>query len=115
VSHVEYAECDDAASRTPFPIPVGRLMSRTKRKLTFWGLLIVAVLALSQFLAAWREWRAAPTLEHAVAVTVLGGGLLAAMAWLGFLLYEVDRAAGRIRHQVGVYEWVIAMRKQTGR
>jgi hypothetical protein len=33
------------------------------------------------------------------------------MGWLGFLLYEVDRAAGRIRHQVGVYEWVIAMRR----
>jgi hypothetical protein len=87
----------------------------SKRKLTFWGLLIVAVLALSQFLAAWREWRAVPTLEHAAAVTVLGVGLLAAMGWLGFLLYEVDRAAGRIRHQVGVYEWVIAMRRGAGR
>lgn len=87
----------------------------SKRKLTFWGLLIVAVLALSQFLAVWREWRAAPTLEHAAAVMVLGVGLLAAMGWLGFLLYEVDRAAGRIRHQVGVYEWVIAMRRGAGR
>ncbi|HEV2281055.1 MAG TPA: hypothetical protein VGX75_01535 [bacterium] len=87
----------------------------SKRKLTFWSLLVVAVLALSQFLAAWREWRAAPTLGHAAAVTVLGVGLLAVMGWLGFLLYEVDRAAGRVRHQVGVYEWVIAMRRQAGR
>jgi divalent metal cation (Fe/Co/Zn/Cd) transporter len=80
------------------------------RKLTFWGLLVAAVLALSQFLAAWREWRAVPTPAHAAAVAVLGLGLLVVMAWLGFLLYEVDRAAGRVRHQVGVYEWVIAMR-----
>jgi hypothetical protein len=87
----------------------------SRRKLTFWGLLIVAVLALSRFLAAWREWRAAPTLEHAAAATVLAVGLVAVMGWLGFLLYEVDRAAGRIRHQVGVYEWVIAMRRGAGR
>lgn len=83
----------------------------SRRKLTFWALLVVATLALSQFLAAWRDWRAAPSLEHAAAAAVLGLGLLAVMGWLGFLLYEVDRAAGRIRHQVGVYEWVIAMRK----
>lgn len=83
----------------------------SRRKLTFWALLVVATLALSQFLAAWRDWRAAPTLAHAAAAAVLGLGLLAVMGWLGFLLYEVDRAAGRIRHQVGVYEWVIAMRK----
>ena len=86
----------------------------SSRKLTFWGLRIVAVLALSRFLAAWREWRGAPTLEHAAAVMVLGVGLMAVVGWLGFLLYEVDRAAGRIRHQVGIYEWVIAMRRPTG-
>jgi len=86
-------------------------MPRMGRKLTFWALLIVAVLALSQFLAAWRLWRVAPTFDHVAAVLVLGVGLLAIMGWLGFLLYEVDRAAGRIRHQVGVYEWVIAMRR----
>ena len=83
----------------------------SRRKLTFWALLVVATLALSQFLAAWRDWRAGPSFEHAAAAAVLGLGLLAVMGWLGFLLYEVDRAAGRIRHQVGVYEWVIAMRK----
>ncbi|HEV2439219.1 MAG TPA: hypothetical protein VGX97_04075, partial [bacterium] len=80
--------------------------------LTFWALLIVAVLGLSQLLAAWRLWRASPTLDHVAAVLVLGVGLLAVMGWLAFLLYEVDRAAGRIRHQVGVYEWLIAMRRR---
>ncbi len=87
----------------------------SRRKLTFWALLIAATLALSQFLAAWRDWRAAPTLEHAAAAAVLGLGLLAVMGWLGFLLYEVDRTAGRIRRHVGVYEWVIAMRKGADR
>jgi hypothetical protein len=87
---------------------------RTRRKLTFWALLAVAVVALSQFLAAWREWQAAPSLGHVAAVVVLGLGLLAVVGWLGFLLYEVDRAAGRVRHQIGVYEWVIAMRRTGG-
>lgn len=96
----------------PRPRVVG---GRTRRKVTFWALLAVAVVALSQFLAAWREWRAAPTLEHVAAVLVLGLGLFAVMGWLGFLLYEVDRAAGRVRHQIGVYEWVLAMRQGTGR
>jgi len=72
------------------------------------------MLALSQFLAAWRGWRAAPTLEHAAAAAVLGVGLVAVMGWLGFLLYEVDRAAGRVRHQVGVYEWILGMRREAG-
>ena len=86
-------------------------MPRMRRKLTFWALLVVAVLGLSRLLAAWREWRAVPVPDHAAAVLALGLGLLAVMGWLGFLLYEVDRAAGRVRHQVGVYEWVIAMRR----
>ena len=77
----------------------------------FWGLLIAAVLTLSQFLAAWRSWRTVPTFDHAAAAAVLGLALVLVMGWLGFLLYEVDRAAGRVRHQVGVYEWVIAMRR----
>ena len=81
------------------------------RKLTFWGLLGAAVLSLGRFFEAWRSWRAVPTLDHAAAVVVLGLTLVVVMAWLGFLLYEVDRAAGRIRHQVAVYEWVIAMRR----
>ena len=95
----------------PPAIPAGRLWTRTRRKLTFWTLLAAAVLALSQFLAAWRLWRAVPSLDHAAAVAAFGVILVGAMGWLGFLLYEVDRAAGRIRHPVGVYEWIIARRR----
>jgi hypothetical protein len=88
-----------------------RLVSRTRRKLTFWALMIIATFALSEFLAAWRAWRAAPSPDHAAAATVLGLALVGAVAWLGFLLYEVDRAAGRIRHEVRLYEWIIARRR----
>jgi uncharacterized SAM-binding protein YcdF (DUF218 family) len=84
----------------------------SRRKLTFWALMIAATLALSEFLAAWRTWRAAPSADHAAAVVLLGAALVAAVVWLGFLLYEVDRAAGRIRRQVALYEWLIARRRE---
>jgi hypothetical protein len=83
----------------------------SRRKLTFWALLIAATVALSEFLAAWRLWRAVPSPEHAGAVVFVGMALLGAVAWLGFILYEVDRAAGRIRRQVALYEWIIARRR----
>jgi len=74
--------------------------------------MITATLALSEFLAAWRAWSAAPSPDHAAGVAVLGLVLVGAVGWLGFLLYEVDRAAGRIRHEVRLYEWIIARRRQ---
>jgi hypothetical protein len=80
------------------------------RKGLFYVLLGIATLELSEFLTAWRIWRAAPGMAHAVQVVVLGCGLLAVGLWLGFLLYEVDRAAGRVRRPIGVYEWVLARR-----
>ena len=87
-------------------------MRMSRRKITFWTLMIAATLALSEFLAAWRAWRAVPSLEHAAAAVLFGAVLLAAVGWLGFLLYEVDRAAGRIRHEIGLYEWIIARRRR---
>jgi hypothetical protein len=83
----------------------------SRRKLTFWSLMIAATVALSEFLAAWRAWRALPSLDHAAAVVLFGAVLVAAVGWLGFLLYEVDRAAGRIRHEIRLYEWIIARRR----
>ena len=85
------------------------------RKGLFYVLLGMATLGLSEFLTAWRMWRTAPGTEHAVHVAVLGCGLLAVGLWLGFLLYEVDRAAGRVRRPIGVYEWVLARRVAASR
>lgn len=81
-----------------------------RRKYLFYVLLAAATVGLSEFLAAWRTWRAAPTLDAASTVVGLAAGLVAVMLWLGFLLYEVDRAAGRIRRPVALYEWALARR-----
>ena len=81
-----------------------------RRKARFYALLVLATVGLSRLLAAWRAWRAAPTMDGGLVVVAFGLGLLGAILWLGFVLYEVDRAAGRVRHRVGVYEWVLARR-----
>ncbi|HLJ62345.1 MAG TPA: hypothetical protein VKZ50_21705 [bacterium] len=86
-----------------------------RRKLLFYALLAAATLGLSEFLSAWRAWRAAPTIDAAAAVVALAAGLVVVMLWLGFVLYEVDRAAGRVRRRVGLYEWVLARRDAAGR
>lgn len=80
------------------------------RKALFYVLLAAATFGLSELLAAWRTWRGAPGVEHAAQVAALACVLLGIGLWLGFLLYEVDRAAGRVRRPVGVYEWIIARR-----
>ncbi len=77
------------------------------RKALFYVLLGVATVGLSHLFNAWRAWRVVPTVAGGAAVVVFGLAVLGAMLWLGFLLYEVDRAAGRVRHRVGIYEWVI--------
>jgi hypothetical protein len=80
------------------------------RKTLFYVLLAAATFGLSEFLAAWRAWRAVPGAAEAFHAGVLAAGLLALGLWLGFLLYEVDRAAGRVRRPVALYEWVLARR-----
>jgi hypothetical protein len=86
-----------------------------RRKALFYALLGVATFGLSEFLGAWRAWRAAPTPGGGGAVAVLGLVVLGAMLALGFLLYDVDRAAGRVRHRIWLYERVLAWRAQARR
>ncbi|GEM_PF-1239750 len=82
-----------------------------RRKALFYVLLAAATVSLSQLLAAWRAWRAAATLEGGATVAAYALAVLAALLWLGFILYEVDRAAGRVRHRVALYEWVLTVRR----
>jgi hypothetical protein len=87
----------------------------SSRKALFYVLLGAATLGLSEFLAAWRAWRATGGLGHVAQVVLFGLGLLGVGLWLGFLLYEVDRADGRVRRPIGLYEWIIARRGRARR
>jgi len=86
-----------------------------RRKALFYALLGVATFGLSEFLGAWRAWRAAPTPGGGGTVAILGLVVLGAMLALGFILYEVDRAAGRVRHRIWLYERVLAWRGEARR
>lgn len=79
-----------------------------RRKALFYVLLAAATVSLSHLLGAWRAWRAVPTPGTGAEAAASALAVAGAMLWLGFLLYEVDRAAGRVRHRVGIYEWVLA-------
>jgi len=79
-----------------------------RRKALFYLLLALATVGLSQLLQAWHRWRFAPSLEGGAEVVLVGCALVAVMLWLGFLLYEVDRATGQVRRRIGLYEWVLA-------
>jgi hypothetical protein len=81
-----------------------------RRNALFCVLLAAATLGLSRFLAAWRTWRASGSVDAAAEAFVLGAALVFAMLWLGFLLYEADRAAGQVRRKVAPYEWLLARR-----
>jgi hypothetical protein len=83
-----------------------------RRKALFYVLLGCATFGLSRVLQAWRQWRQVPSVEGGAQVALFALAVLGAMLWLGFLLYEVDRAAGRVRHRVGLYEWVLDRRTE---
>lgn len=86
-----------------------------RRKALFYVLLGCATFGLSRVLQGWRQWRQVPSVEGGAEVALFALGVLGAMLWLGFLLYEVDRAAGRVRHRVGLYEWVLARHAEARR
>jgi len=81
-----------------------------RRKLLFYGLLAAATVGLSRLFAAWRSFAAAPGVETGACVIGFLAVVISAMLWLGFVLYEVDRAAGRVRHRIAPYEWILSRR-----
>jgi hypothetical protein len=81
-----------------------------RRKLLFYGLLGAATVGLSRLFAACRSFAAAPGVETGASVIGFGAAVLGAMLWLGFVLYEVDRAAGRVRRRIAPYEWILSRR-----
>ncbi len=77
------------------------------RALTFFAAFILAIWALGagwgRFLRAWETPTAAAWLGTAGYAVVF----VAALLYLGFWLYAQDRAAGRVRRRIGLYEKVL--------
>lgn len=64
----------------------------------------IAIWSLSAGWAAWRATRALPTTAGMVWTAIYAALFVAAFLYLGFWLYAADRAAGRVRRRIGLYE-----------
>jgi hypothetical protein len=69
-----------------------------------------AIWAIGNGWTALREAWGAPTGSHVAAVLGYLAVFLAAFAYLGFGVYAADRAAGKIRRPIGLYERLLARR-----
>jgi len=69
-----------------------------------------AIWAIGDGWAALREAWAAPTGRHVAAVLGYLAVFVAAFIYLGFGVYAADRAAGKVRRRIGLYERLLATR-----
>lgn len=70
----------------------------------FFLVFAVAIWAISAGWAALRSTWAAPSTAGLAATLGYVAVFAAAFLYLGFWLYAADRAAGRVRRQIGLYE-----------
>lgn len=83
------------------------------RTLSIVGSFVVAMWAIGRGWAALRAAWAAPT-PGGVAATVLYAAVLAgAFLYLGFWVYAADRAAGKVRRRIALYERLLSRREPT--
>lgn len=80
------------------------------RLLSMVGAFALAMWAIGDGWAALRAAWVAPSAAAAAAVAGYAAVLLAALTYLGFWVYAADRAAGRVRRPIGLYERILTRR-----
>lgn len=79
-------------------------LDRTMRHIVFIVAFFAAVVALRESYAAWSgalQRGAAQDWAMAIGLSIV---LIAAFLYAGFLVYEADRRAGKLRRRLGLYE-----------
>lgn len=67
----------------------------------------VAVYTFSELWGAFSgAWQGRPTLGPAALLVVLAG-FLASLTALGYMIYATDRAAGRVRRRIAVFDRIL--------
>lgn len=74
------------------------------------GAFILAMWAISEGWAALRALWASPTAAGGAAVAAYAAVFLAAFVYLAFWVYAADRAAGKVRRPIGLYERILNRR-----
>lgn len=75
------------------------------KRITFLGAFIASLWSLS---AGWAALRAAwetPTPAGLLQTAAFAAVFAASFLYLGFSVYSWDRAAGRVRRRIALYEW----------
>ncbi len=80
------------------------------RLLTIAAAFVAALVSLQAGWAALRAAWAVPTAGALGRVLVYAAVFAAAFLYLGFWVYAADRAAGRVRRRIGLYERFLAGR-----
>jgi hypothetical protein len=70
----------------------------------YWSVFGVSVLLLSQSFAAFRKWSALPSVAHLMVLVVIIGLLAACFLYLSFVMYAVEKKAGRVAHSIKFFE-----------
>lgn len=74
------------------------------------GAFIVAMWAVGGGWAALRGVWSSPTAAGGAAVAAYTAAFLAAFIYLAFWVYAADRAAGKVRRPIGLYERILNRR-----
>ncbi|MBI4280156.1 MAG: hypothetical protein HY660_17020 [Armatimonadetes bacterium] len=83
------------------------------RRIVFFGMFAVAIWALAELWAlagpVWEQRSGGPWPAALGYAALLVGSFL----YLGFLLYEADRAAGRVKRPIALYDrWIAAKQRR---
>lgn len=80
------------------------------RLLSMAGAFVLAMWAIGDGWPALRALWAAPSAAAAGAVAAYAAVLLAALTYLGYWVYAADRAAGKVRRPIRLYERILTRR-----
>ncbi len=74
------------------------------RQISFLAVFFLAMWAMSAGWAAIRATWQAPDIAGVIEILAYVAVLAASLFYLGFWIYAWDRAAGRVRRTIGIYE-----------
>jgi hypothetical protein len=82
------------------------------KRIAFFGVFVVAIWSLSTGWAALRTAWETPTLTGLIQTVGYAAVFAAAFLYLGISVYTWDRAAGRVRRRITLYEWWLRGKSQ---
>ncbi len=80
------------------------------KTLSMWLAFAVAMWAIGSGWAALRAAWSRPSPDAVAVTTAHAVVLVGALLYLGYWIYAADRAAGKVRRPIALYEWLLKRR-----